>query len=394
MQSEKNEKIPVFSTYKEQTYEFDLSTPPSYANLLEQLSTRFCLEKTMIYTQYLDEEKDEIRFSTDDELSYALSLVSVPLRISVREKPELLPIKEEDPLYAELLRIRLFKRQNPQTQEEWFGKIKHLDKEGHSNLRLNLRLMNKLYNGDLAPVLAKLEERNKSAAKRKNQKNNPARLAKKRFVELCKKFDFLKELPDNAKALYLDGNNMIYVDNEGMKVRYRQWRKEAQDSLISACPQILSEFPRLEKLVLVFDRLGKHAINAPLDPRLEARGLRPGFASADDDLVDLAKTAPSDSVFVTSDRELIGRLIDSKVKWVMRSKTWVTFAKRIIAGKSKVQPEKEEIVKKGPIREEGEMEKKSILIQESKEEVEDVVEKLGDGLNDMELSGPLEVCEA
>jgi predicted RNA-binding protein with PIN domain len=131
----------------------------------------------------------------------------------------------------------------------------------------------------------------------------------------------IKQLNNNIKLIYLDGNNMLFSDN--------LLRNESLKSLSKGSKKLVdisSLYSELQKIniTLIFDN------NKELNTDKTSNGVkykvitaRPDFETSDDALVEwvggYSANDFENTLFVTSDRELQTRLIKKGAKYIMKS---------------------------------------------------------------------------
>ena len=134
----------------------------------------------------------------------------------------------------------------------------------------------------------------------------------------------LKDWPleNLVSSLYLDGNNMLFVDSFIRKLRLSRKKNEAED-ILAKLIRAFSKEKSIAKTILVYDYCEK---KKPLNDEndlgiFEVLSASPEFNSSDDALVEWAnKINPSEknkSIFVTSDRGLQKRLEQTGIKKIM-----------------------------------------------------------------------------
>jgi predicted RNA-binding protein with PIN domain len=129
--------------------------------------------------------------------------------------------------------------------------------------------------------------------------------------------------------LYLDGNNMLFVDDI--------LRKLCLNKNVAGAAKKLSEaveiYSKQEKLntILIFDILKECFEKDEDGVKFQVCSARPDFETSDDALVEwaggLSASAMESILFVTSDRALQTRLIRKGAKYLMKSGVWFKLMK-------------------------------------------------------------------
>lgn len=127
--------------------------------------------------------------------------------------------------------------------------------------------------------------------------------------------------PEDAKVLYLDGNNMLFVANALRKLTLKDMRlgEKLLESIARKAPSVLN----LDKCTLLFDETPTQVF----EDRFFVLSARPVSPTSDDLLVEYAKyhqKANQVAYYVTSDRELQARL-EEVGGHILRPKTFLTF---------------------------------------------------------------------
>jgi len=187
----------------------------------------------------------------------------------------------------------------------------------------------------------RLERKNKRALSNGNQRchykksDSEAYLKKKAYVDSAADANFLEldtreSWPTGVTHLFLDGNNMLYLNGA-----FRSYTITRKSHVVEQCFARLAEASatiiRVPNTVLTFD----HAVNSDFSKQLEeniqisiSSAKKQGFASTDEAFVTFARNNPEiakTSLFVTSDRELIGRLKELGVTNFTKPGRWLKF---------------------------------------------------------------------
>lgn len=132
----------------------------------------------------------------------------------------------------------------------------------------------------------------------------------------------------HTHVAFLDGNNMLFADDQIRKLYLTNRKKEAEELLIETAKKFGVK-KNLDKVVLVFDK-GDYP---PKEEQILLESKKTlafilmcakEHKNADDALVTLAEKEANihNTIFVTSDRELRRRLIEKGVKLLMSPKNW------------------------------------------------------------------------
>jgi len=140
-------------------------------------------------------------------------------------------------------------------------------------------------------------------------------------------------LQQKPQRVYLDGNNMLFVDNNIRSDCLKKNRKIGEKKL----GQICLEYCKLngyKEVLLVFDRT-KDTYELKSDGvQLRVLSAHPEFEISDDAFVEWAGRMNAEdrdvTLFVTSDRELIQRLKDKKVNMILKSGEFMKLAKEFL----------------------------------------------------------------
>jgi predicted RNA-binding protein with PIN domain len=133
-----------------------------------------------------------------------------------------------------------------------------------------------------------------------------------------------KEWKEGLKTLYLDGNNLLFIDQD---IREMFLAKNTQ----GACDKLLEYALGFAKsanvnIVLIFDVNQNNFSKESEGVKVDVVSAKPNFKNSDDAIVSYASGLNEAdlqvSIFVTADRELTYRLIEKGAVNVMKSSTW------------------------------------------------------------------------
>jgi len=249
---------------------------------------------------------------------------------------------------------------------------------GFTNFSQNLKYL-KEYQGDFKNASAKLLE--KKAKKEKGKDSDPNEKKEKKQVkekiqkELQEKREKkekvvqipLKEFPEwpaEITTVYLDGNNMLFVDDAIRKKVLRRKRKAGEIMLASLAIQF-SKLSKAFDVILIFDST-KLTYNLPLQVdektlKFDVVSAIPTYPDSDDALVHWSEglgEKRNNCLFVTSDRGLQARLSKNGIENIMKPKTWFGFVKgklgeenynKILKKEAKEEDEKKEEEKEADV---------------------------------------------
>jgi len=175
----------------------------------------------------------------------------------------------------------------------------------------------------------------KNERKPKEKKEKKEKIIKESTEEKAKRLETIREMIKNNlfTTIYLDGNNMLFVDDVIRKDCLNKKTREAELKLgkLSIEYAMKKNIPNIK---LVFDNT-KQVLQVQSEVvQLSVSSAYPEFESSDDAFVvwagkmnaeDLEKT-----LFVTSDRELTLRLHSSKVKFVLKSGEYMKEVREVL----------------------------------------------------------------
>jgi len=239
---------------------------------------------------------------------------------------------------------------------------KKLMEMGFKQLALNLKYLKK-HQGNIQLVISKLTEKKSNSSSDEDQ---PFTADNEEVVspiqhELChpshthnypepkhRKPHYMKEYtpkielkeynewPFDIERVYVDGNNILFVEDGIRKLAISNRKREAQKLLSDLCFQFTSSIGTFD-IILVFDyttltfnekiSTHKRLVN------FSVVSAGPNFKSSDDALVHWAESlggGVKSCLFVTADRELQMRLMRVGVEEIMRPKKWFSLIKSIL----------------------------------------------------------------
>jgi len=170
----------------------------------------------------------------------------------------------------------------------------------------------------LAEKLAKkLEKKMTKKMSHGNNRGDPKQ--SKMVVNVCELSD-KSSWPVSVSHVFLDGNNMLYVANAMRKFAIK--KKGLAEDILTSFARRFREVTNA-RVTIIFDDSNKTVD----EPGFSVFRARPGFATSDDALVQLAGALEEKkgSMFVTSDRELLERL-EEKGVILVKPKNWMAFA--------------------------------------------------------------------
>ena len=143
--------------------------------------------------------------------------------------------------------------------------------------------------------------------------------------------------PSNINRIYLDGNNMLYVEDHIRKLVLSRKTKEGEETLARIAAKF-SESLDAKEIILIFDNTRftyQYNVTAKSGvASFKVISAAPKYATSDDALVDFTEIFNAEelvtSLFVTSDRGLQVRLSEAGINNIMKTKKWFTFAKEHI----------------------------------------------------------------
>ena len=162
--------------------------------------------------------------------------------------------------------------------------------------------------------------------------------------KLNKEFS-VKKWTNQVHVLYLDGNNILFA-NENIRKLYLMKKKKEAEELLEKIAKSFSLKKHLEKTVLMFDRgneevkIEEFTLENEKKLKFEVRCAK-GQKSSDDELVALTEKEEhvKNAIVVTADLELRRRLVEKGVKLFMGAGDWFIVAKEEL-GPDYDKPEK------------------------------------------------------
>lgn len=141
-----------------------------------------------------------------------------------------------------------------------------------------------------------------------------------------------EEWPGSVRRVFLDGNNMLFVDNSIRKLRLARKQKEAERALANVGFEFAKGRANFHT-VLVYDNTKQcsknviHVGDQALNYEICSAG--PQYKTSDDALVDWMSKEQNvaDCLIVTSDRELQLRLKDKGLTHIMKTGNWFRLVK-------------------------------------------------------------------
>jgi len=134
----------------------------------------------------------------------------------------------------------------------------------------------------------------------------------------------LNEMKDGVKTIYLDGNNMFYIDSQIRKLCLSKKMNVAQKQ-ISELSFLYGKSIKVH-VKLIFDRGNVAEEKESEGVKMSVLSAAPDFETSDDALVvwagGLSASDLESTLFVTSDRGLLSRLIEKGATNVMKSGVW------------------------------------------------------------------------
>jgi hypothetical protein len=214
----------------------------------------------------------------------------------------------------------------------YFAQNQALVAKGFTKINRNLKMLIKAA-GDVDATLKRVSDKEEKRQLRKKMKEDisPEEKAKKRFErdEKKKLKEELKswlqsELKAEAKIVYLDGNNMLFVDDKIRKLCLKHKGKQAE-KLIADLAMEIGKSLGIEQIVLIFDRTKNVYSQTFGSLKFSVCSASPNFKTSDDALVDWMgglSASINNILIVTSDVGLQIRLKEKGVKMIMKSGAW------------------------------------------------------------------------
>ena len=208
--------------------------------------------------------------------------------------------------------------------------------KGFTNLKLNLKvllkckgvlekslnLVNKRCEIRELKKLFKVDESHKLNAKKVHDQE----LRKKLKEEI--KSSLIREIDQSAKTIYLDGNNLLFLNPIIRKLCLQQKRIKAENAIEELAIEFSMTFG-IHHLVLIFDKTNNPKTLEIGSLKFTVCSAIPNFNTSDDALVNLISGLSShdDILIITSDLDLQIRLKEKGVKMIMKSGCWFKIMK-------------------------------------------------------------------
>ncbi len=246
------------------------------------------------------------------------------------------PLSQARTKIAEKIKESGFEAQNTQLFELGFTKLSR-----------NLRLL-KLHQGQIEPIVQYLQEKPAKISKKskeetqeqikpkKEKKEKQEKKPKKERMPVIETKE-LAEWPAHIRTLYLDGNNMLFVDDAIRKMMLGRKKKLAEQTLANLAlnfAQAIGTF----NVVLIFDSTKQISTqdviaNNGSTIKFSVVSSTPEFTNSDDALVAWSEKLgdkANECFFVTSDRGLQVRLSQNGVENISKTKRWFNLVKATI----------------------------------------------------------------
>jgi len=213
---------------------------------------------------------------------------------------------------------------------------KILESKGFTKPKKNLKMLIKA-KGDFEKALKKIKEHCEKKQLRKlmkeentSEQKNDKKLEKEERQKIKEdlKSWLLDEIKPGTKIAYLDGNNMLFVDENLRKLCLSHKRSEAERLLVDLAKE-MGKICNLEEIIVIFDTT-KNIYNQTIGSlKLSVCSARPNFETSDDALVVWMDglSAFDSTLIVTSDVGLQIRLKEKGVKMIMKSGPWFKILK-------------------------------------------------------------------
>jgi len=210
---------------------------------------------------------------------------------------------------------------------------------GFTDTKKNLKYLKKFDGNAEKVILVIMEKDEKHKARKEAKLKDPSKTKepkdkKEKPVENPKKT--YESVPENIQTIYLDGNNMLFVDDNIRKMMLSRKKKDAEKVLASLAMKFSSIAQRVE-IILVFDNTNqvseeKIICNDGKSFKFVVCSASPKYQSSDDALVDWAGLNPNvkNALFVTSDKGLRLRLREKGAEEVMSTGNWFRVLKSVI----------------------------------------------------------------
>jgi len=171
--------------------------------------------------------------------------------------------------------------------------------------------------------------------KPKREKSERVRKEKKERLSLVALQEY-EEIPSYIERIYLDGNNMLFIEDSIRRLVLGKNRKRAEEILADIAYEFGLYLGAKFDIILVYDHsdwgVEKKIISEEKSSEFTVLSASPKYKSSDDALVNWAQELGSDSVkkslFVTSDRELQVRLSEAGASDIMKPGRWLKIVKK------------------------------------------------------------------
>jgi hypothetical protein len=259
--------------------------------------------------------------SSNPELSSKLETLKSKLNLKLRKLLKALQKNDSDVEKALkwlteksdkiLRRERKYKKRFPDDKEVDWDKFKKTQKDKREGRRSDK--YKKAFPNDTKEDWAKFKDFKKEQGIQKEK-------------DKIERDQLLKNEWGDYLTIYLDGNNMLMIDSVLRGLFLKKKKKEAAERVA----ELSIMFSKLMKVncVLVFDITQNCFETESEGVRISVCSARPNFESSDDALVEWAGGLSADNLaktlFVTSDRALLTRLIRKGAVHLMKSKAWWT----------------------------------------------------------------------
>lgn len=207
----------------------------------------------------------------------------------------------------------------------------YLVANGSTNIKKNLKYLKK-FEGDQEKALNYFLEK-KSFPKGKSTLSTPEdeSLDDDYSKEICSG-GLLATWPKTVEYFYLDGNNLLFVDNVIRNMAIKKKRRNEAERVFARLVLKFVEKKSIKNTILIFDKTcykERLSLSNSNDETLmfEVESANPKFFSSDDALVYYAGENRNldNSLFITSDKGLEQRLMKRGVRNIMKTKIFFKF---------------------------------------------------------------------
>jgi len=246
------------------------------------------------------------------------------------------PLSQARMRIAEKIKELGFETQNTQLFELGFTKYSQ-----------NLRLL-RLHQGQLEPIIqylqqkpARISKKSKEEAGDQAKEGKPKREKKEKKIRKEKmpaiETKELTEWPAHIRTLYLDGNNMLFVEDAIRKMMLGRKKKLAEQVLADLAFEFAQAIGTFN-VILIFDSTKQTSSQEIVAPngntvKFSVVSSTPEFTNSDDALVAWSEKLgdrANECFFVTSDRGLQVRLSQNGVENISKTKRWFNLVKATI----------------------------------------------------------------